>query len=324
MLRILCTISLLASLTTGARVAAAGAGPEAPVVGGTPAPRGRWPDAAAIRLREGLCSGTLIAPDVVLTAGHCIDGGPLEVVLDTVDFARPGGERIRVAWSRAYPSWRSRYDVGVLVLERPAERVRPRRVAAACTARAKIAAGREVTIAGFGITAYGDAESNSRLHQATLLIADPACADNPACAPAIAPNGEFIAGGRGSDACFGDSGGPAYIDAPGGPALAGVISRGYSLPGAPCGGGGIYVRADRVAPWIERVTERRLARTSCEGRGDGEDLEPDDAGGDGDTGGCAAGGGGGGAPALAALALLCAVTAARAGSRTRRREARCG
>jgi secreted trypsin-like serine protease len=303
MLRIsLSILFLVSSLTLAARVAAAG--PEAaPIVGGTPAPRGTWPDAAAVLLRDGLCSGTLIAPDVVLTAGHCIHGEPLEVVLDTVDLARAGGERIDVAWSRAYPAWWSRYDVGVLMLERPAERVKPRRVAAPCTARAMIAAGRDVTIAGFGLTSYRGAEPNSRLHQATLLIADPACAGDPACEPSIAPGGEFIAGGRGLDACFGDSGGPAYVDAPGGPALAGVTSRALSRPGAPCSGGGIYVRADRVAPWIERVTGRRLARTSCEGRADGDADEPAPDDGEGD-GGCAAGRGGGAGAALAlALAL---------------------
>lgn len=300
----LCIVLLVSSLTLAARVAAAG--PEAaPIVGGTPAPRGTWPDAAAVLLRDGLCSGTLIAPDVVLTAGHCIHGEPLEVVLDTVDLARPGGERIGVASARAYPAWWSRYDVGVLVLERPAERVRPRRVAAPCTARAAIAAGRDVTIAGFGLTSYRGDEPNSRLHQATLLIADPACAGDPACEPSIAPSGEFIAGGRGLDACFGDSGGPAYIDAPGGPALVGVTSRALSLPGAPCSGGGIYVRADRVAPWIERVTGRRLARTSCEGRADGDGDADELAPGDGEAGGCAAGSGGGAGAALAlALALL--------------------
>ena len=294
--------SLVSSLTVGGGAAAS---PPSPIVGGTPVPAGRWPEVAAVLLRDGACSGTLVAPDVVLTAGHCIEGGPVEVVLDTVDYARTGGERIRVAWSRAYPDWERRYDVGVVVLDRPAK-VTPRPVAARCTARAELVAGRSVTIAGFGLTSHGGTEASSRLHQASVSITDPSCTADPACTPSIAPEGEFVAGGQGVDSCFGDSGGPVYVAAPGGPALLGLVSRGLSVPGPPCGGGGVYVRADRVAAWIERVTGRLLARTSCE--------ELADAPGS-DGGGCAAGSGGAGA--ALGLALLVAVTVARARRRAR-------
>jgi len=302
-------ITLLATLTLGASSATAG-GLEAPVVGGTPVPSGRWPEVAAVLLREGLCSGTLVAPDVVLTAAHCVDGGPLEVVLDSVDFARSGGERIRVAWSRAYPSWESRYDAGVLVLEHPA-RTKPGRVAARCTAREEVYPGQSVTVVGFGVTGASVTEENTRLHEGTMQITDASCYYDTACRESIAPDGEFMAGGRGVDACFGDSGGPVYLDAPDGPALIGIVSRGTSLPGVPCGGGGIYVRADRVASWVERVTGRRLARTACEGRADAPDA-------DGDGAGCAAGGAGTVGAALGLL-LLGGVTMARARSRTKRR-----
>jgi secreted trypsin-like serine protease len=298
---------LFASLAVGTPSAAA-AGPEAPVVGGTPAPSGRWPDVAAVLLRDGLCSGTLIAPDVVLTAAHCIDGVPLEVVLDSVDYARTGGERIRVAWSLAYPDWQHRYDAGVIVLEHPAQ-TRPRRVAARCTAREQIFAGQSVLVAGFGMTGFDDTAPNTRLNEGWMSITDPTCTHDLACQPSIAPDGEFMAGGRGVDACFGDSGGPVFLDTAAGPALIGIVSRGLSLPGAPCGNGGVYVRADRVAAWVERVTGRRLARTSCEGRADAPD-EADDGG------GCAAGRGGAGA--AFGLVLLGAIAVGRARRRPER------
>ena len=42
------------------------------------------------------------------------------------------------------------------------------------------------------------------------------------CNPNVAPGGEFIAGGSGTaDSCFGDSGGPVYLDTPAGPVLIG-------------------------------------------------------------------------------------------------------
>lgn len=297
---------LLATLTIGAPSAGA-AGPEAPVVGGTTVTKGHWPEVAGVVLNGGLCSGTLIAPDVVLTAGHCVDAGPLEVILDNVDLSRSGGERIRVARSMAYPDWENRYDAGVLVLERPAK-TKPRKVAARCTAREELVSGGSVTVVGFGLTTASGTGDNTRLHQGTMAVTDASCTQDPSCQASIAPNGEFVAGGRGVDACFGDSGGPVFVDAAGGPAVAGIVSRGLAQPGTPCGNGGVYVRADQVMAWVERVTGRKIARTSCTGAADA----PEEA----DGGGCAAGGGRAGA--AFGLVLLGAVVAMRARRRARR------
>jgi hypothetical protein len=115
----------------------------------------------------------------------------------------------------------------------------------------------------------------------------------------------------GTDSCFGDSGGPLFLDG----ALVGVVSRGVGTAGAPCGGGGIYVRADRVVAWIERVTNRKLARATCAGPADGE------PGGDDTDGGCSIGAIGGGAGgAIAPTAVVIALAAARRRRDTTRRQ----
>ena len=277
------------------------------IVGGSQVPRGRWPDVVAVMLRDGACTGVLVAPDVVLTAGHCIAGGPYEVLVDTIDYGRPGGERIRVAWARAYPNWEQRYDVGVLMLDQPATFAKPRVVTSACTARPLLVPGRRVEIVGFGLATLEGLESNTRLHQASVPITDPTCTSDPSCNPAVAPHGEFTAGGHGADSCFGDSGGPVYIDTQDGHghALVGIVSRGLALPAAPCGNGGVYVRVDKVTSWIQSVTGRKLDRTSCRGSSDAavEDEPPDVAG-------CSATGTGMGI-AGALVVLLCAWLLAR-------------
>jgi endonuclease G len=256
----------------------------APVVGGTTVEPGTWRDAVAVLSPDAVCTGTLIAPDVVLTAGHCIDPAPIFVVVDTVDYGQPGGEPIRVKAAAAYPAWQDSYDVGVIVLEHAAS-APPRVVAATCTARAALVAGAAVHLVGFGLTTTTGKGENSRLHEGVVPVLDPTCADPDACMPSVSPGGEFIAGGSGVDSCFGDSGGPVYVDTPDGPALAGVVSRGYARTGPPCGAGGVYVRADRVISWVERITGAPIRRTRCAGAAD----EPvaatttDDAG-----GGCAA------------------------------------
>ncbi len=286
-------LAIVSVLFSGSAFAAA------PVVGGHAATPGEWPDVALVVAPAALCSGTLIAPDVVLTAGHCIETHPFEVIIGTTDFSQPGGEKIAVKTAVAYPDWQKAYDVGVLVLAHPAMAA-PRAVAGACTVQEHLADGASVRVVGFGLTSASGTGQNTKLHEADLPVTDAACTRVDACNPEIAPGGELAAGGRGTDSCFGDSGGPLYLATATGPALVGVVSRGEGVAGAPCAGGGVYERADKVVPWIERTTGRKLARTSCDDKAD-DDGEVMSAG-----GGCYAGGGelaGGGALLLLVGAL---------------------
>lgn len=277
-----------------------------PVVGGTKAKHGAWPDVVAVIGEVGTCTGTLIAPDVVLTAGHCVDIRPKTVIANTIDFAQVigPGDRIPVKWSRAYPSWEERYDVAVIMLDHVAiPRARP--IATACLANKLLRERRPVTVIGFGLITPDAIDDNSVLHQAVMPVLDPFCDSYPGCNPEVRPNGELAAGGRGTDSCLGDSGGPAMIDTPDGPALVGVVSRGLALPGLPCGNGGIYVRADKVVAWVEAVTGRDLARVACDRQADDPEAEPEE-----ETGGCSAGGGAG--SLLFGMVLIAAVWRRRA------------
>jgi endonuclease G len=286
------TISIALCLSTPALAGTL----DSPVVGGTTPPLGEWPDAVVVVAPRALCTGTLIAPDVVLTAGHCIDTHPEVVVVNTIDFSKPGGDTIKVKSATAYPDWENKYDVGVLVLDHPAA-VKPRKVASSCKLE-----GASVRLVGFGLTTKSGTGSNSRLHEAMLPVLDATCTRDPACASAVAPNGEFTAGGHGTDSCFGDSGGPLYIDTPSGAALIGVVSRGEAAAGAPCGGGGVYIRADKVMTWVERVTARKIDRAPC-------DRPADDAG--ASEAGCSVGGGALGGSVLVVLATLWILTIPR-------------
>lgn len=311
-------VSFLVASTFTVAASASSSALAAPVVGGTTVPAHAYPDAVAVLAANAACTGTLIAPDVVLTAGHCIEVHPVEVIVDTTDYASSGGEHIRVASAAAYPSWATQYDVGVLMLESPAH-TKPRPIAATCALTADLVDGARVRLVGFGLTDEGGSGDNSRLHQALLDVTDGACTD-PACNSKVAPNGEFMAGGDGTDSCFGDSGGPVYVGTGAKAALAGVVSRGGGPDGAPCGGGGIYVRADKVVAWIEKTTGRTIARSACTAGSKADGGADDDsdatvaAPAASDAGGCAVGGAAGagtGGVGGSILALGCALRITR-------------
>ncbi len=240
----------------------------APVVGGAPASPGRWPDAAALYTLDGAfgCTGTLIAPDLVLTAGHC-GFGMSYVVVGTDDQRDPDtGETVAIVESIPYPSHTTTFDVAVLVLETEVNSVTPRTLALDCVAVDHVLDGGEVAIVGYGATDEWATEWTQLLMEAWTTIRDADCSDLAAgCNSAVSPGGELVAGGDGIDSCQGDSGGPLYVQTPVGDFLAGSTSRAALPLTTPCGGGGIYVRADAIAPWIEEVTGRILPRPECEG-----------------------------------------------------------
>ena len=278
-----------------------------PVVGGSIAPAGKWPDAVAVLGPQGSCSGTLIAPDVVLTAGHCAEIHPTEVIADTTNYNSPGGIKVGITSVTAYPNWRNTFDVSVVVLAQPITSVTPRNLGVGCTFQ-HFTANMQVHLVGFGLTDASGTGSNTQLREAMASVLDPDCSGGNGCASGAAPAGEFVAGGGGTDSCFGDSGGPVYLDTPRGPVVIAAVSRGLAHSPTPCGGGGIYVRTDKVLAWIETTVGHAVAKDTCTD----DSAEAPSSGGD-EVSGCAAGGGG--ASWLAIGAVIGGLVTAR---RTRR------
>ena len=284
---------VLAVLSLLTAVSAASAGPvNAPVVGGSMVPPGKWPDAVAILGPSGSCTGTLIAPDVVLTAGHCTNIQPTEIVANTTNYNGSGGQRIAIESITAYPNYREKFDVAVIVLVSPVTGVVPRSVAGHCTFSG-FADETMVHLVGFGLTDTAGVGANTALREAMAPVLDATCSGGNGCREAVAPQGEFVAGGSGGDSCFGDSGGPVYLDTARGPVLVAAVSRGLDDSATPCGGGGIYVRTDKVLAWVEHTTGRQVAK-------DCPDESTDAAASDDSSVGCSSSRGG----ASAALMLL--------------------
>src|SRR6476469_9153955 len=127
MLRWLPLATLLASS------AAMADGGTSAIVGGETVPAGRWPDTVAVLGSAGSCTGTLIAPDLVLTAGHCANINPVRVVANTNDYAVAQGIKVNVTRTTAYPNWQTMYDVAVVELASPISGIEPRKLGTSCT-----------------------------------------------------------------------------------------------------------------------------------------------------------------------------------------------
>lgn len=215
------------------------------IVGGMDSPLGNWPDTAAILYNgQQQCTGTLIAPTVALTAGHCAEGGitPTSILIGTNSLTRGDGERINISQRFVLQE----NDTTVLVLAKPATTVEPRAIATGW-ATFDIKNGAPVQIVGYGATRSDGSGSAALMQEVRSTITDFDCSTKPGCQPF-----ELGAGGMGIDSCFGDSGGPLYLITDYGDFLVGVTSRGYSVSGPPCGNGGIYGRPDEIVDIIEQ------------------------------------------------------------------------
>jgi len=233
------------------------------VVGGTQVAAGDYEDAAGIVFGNSVdCTGVLVAPNVVLTAGHCM-GGITAVVLATNNYQQ-GGEIIQVDRSVEYSNSWNTYDVAVLVLAEDAQ-TEPVMIAQDCILDDHLYDGAKVTIVGYGATDNYGNQYTSRLNEADTTIDDADCTTMQyGCNNAVSPGGELGAGADDEfDSCYGDSGGPLYLSTPEGRFLIGLTSRGYSNSNLPCGQGGIYVRPDAIIDWIEQVSGVEIPAPDC-------------------------------------------------------------
>jgi secreted trypsin-like serine protease len=221
------------------------------VVGGTDAPLGKWPDCAAVRFGgQQACTGTLIAPNIALTAGHCASRQLDSILVGTNSLDRAAdGEIIAVAEQFESPD----ADVTVLKLAQPS-RFAPRAIATGW-ASLDIKNGATVAIVGYGAIDAQASQGTPALQEATSTITDFDCSVKAGC-----DSNELGAGGNGIDSCNGDSGGPLYLVTEYGNFLVGVTSRAYDDANDPCGEGGIYGRPDQIIDWIDQVSGTRVAR----------------------------------------------------------------
>jgi secreted trypsin-like serine protease len=220
------------------------------VIGGEPTDC--YPDCVAVgRADSWCCSGTLIGPRAVVTAGHCVAQGCCERIFIGPDVHQSSSGRIYTVESAiVHPDYRppTPYDdFAILILAETVSDVAPRGIAAADT----IASACFFRLVGYGATSpYGDV-GKGRRRMVDVARASP----NPRFG--LRPATEFVCGRPDleRDTCPGDSGGPAYAEVGGQWLLAGATSRATTNHNRDndhaCGDGGIYTNVVAYLDWID-------------------------------------------------------------------------
>ncbi|CAH0625511.1 unnamed protein product [Chrysodeixis includens] len=212
------------------------------IVGGSPSEPGQFPYQAGLLATylnvagTGVCGGSLISNDRVLTAAHCwFDGvnqaNKFTVVLGSV-FLFSGGERQDSSVVAVHPAWTPllvRNDIAVIYLaSKVAYSANIAAIALPKSAEDSYV-NRQAVASGFGITSDGGIISGAQVlsHVELQVISNTVCSF---AFPLLIQDSNICTSGiGGSSTCRGDSGGPLVVEEDGAPLLIGVTSFGSAL-----------------------------------------------------------------------------------------------
>jgi len=194
-----------------------------------------YPEAGVLLMQgQAFCTGTLVAPRSVLTAGHCVDGqdasqftfgiGASQDQLDT---------ELSVVGAVQHPQFDMQQlvnDVAVVTLGEDAP-IAPMPMNPSMD---QSWIGKPVTLVGYGVD-DGPSQSNAGIKRMVTVTIDQ-----------VDPTTLHYTTQQGQTACNGDSGGPAFSDEGGQLVVAGITSYGDQN----CQQYGVYTRVDAYLDFI--------------------------------------------------------------------------
>jgi V8-like Glu-specific endopeptidase len=208
-----------------------------------------------------LCTGSVIAPTVVLTAAHCVSASETGanarfVVLTANDINRPGGQQLAVKEVHANPRWTAKnlengHDQGIVILAAPTTLAplpfNGHALAASST-------GAALRIVGYGLD-DGVAQTGAGVKREALTKMG------------SVEDTLIEVGNSQKGTCNGDSGGPAFMKLGGVETIVGTTSYGDET----CSDGGYDARVDTDVDFIQPFLDDASCTPACADRACGSD-----------------------------------------------------
>lgn len=202
----------------------------------------------------GTCSGVVVAPDAVLTAGHCVRSatlGELQVRSVQVGHPRAHPERATVREVVVHPGFDAQHperghDLAVLRLNAPLTRAQP--VPLAALSDNVMLAGPRVRILGFGVTRSGG-RGSAQLREASLESLSPFhCFSGDVQGMAQT---RFCAASPDAGVCPGDSGAPALLSVNGVEHVVGIVSLAVDNSSRCVESAAVITRVSAFREWVD-------------------------------------------------------------------------
>jgi len=236
-------------------------GPSGQIVNGQAATECEWRWQAMLYRSYSFCGGTLISPEWVLTAAHCVSSPNFDVIVGNYNSSTTSGNQqrrsaVEVFQHPEYSSSPTRNDFALVRLESPVTINECVGTACLPTAGADVAPNSKCWITGWGTLRAGGSGPTILQEAEVGILSNADCVNNKGYTSGqiddtmICAQGK-TADGKITDACQGDSGGPLVCENEGQWTVYGATSWGRGCAGENYPG--IWARVHKELGWIEDI-----------------------------------------------------------------------